>query len=85
MAETPEQKLEKGNAIWDMTQSTGWQIIKNQIESEIEIETNELLDCPAEEVEQHRAAVKAYKKVLDMVETAEKEKQEAAESIREKE
>lgn len=84
MAETPEQKLEKGNAIWDMTQSTGWQIIKSQIEAEIDIETKELLDCPVEEVEQHRAAIKAYNKVLGMVENAEVEKQQAAETLRKK-
>lgn len=65
-----------------MTQTEGWQIIKSQIEAEIEIETKDLLDCPVEEVEQHREAVKAYKRVLNMVETAEKEKQQAAEAVR---
>lgn len=65
-----------------MTQTEGWQIIKKQIEAEIEIETNDLLDCPVEEVEKHRAAILAYKRILSMVETAEKEKQEAAENLR---
>jgi len=65
-----------------MTQTEGWQIIKSQIEEEAKIETDELLDCPDDEVKEHRGAIKAYKKVLSMVETAEKQKQEAAEALR---
>lgn len=83
MADTIEQKLEKGKAVWEMTQSAGWQIIKSQIEAEIEIETKDLLDCPVEEDTQHKEAIKAYKKVLGMVETAEREKEEAAKTLRE--
>jgi len=82
MTDTPEAKLEKGQAVWEMTQTEGWQIIKSQIEEEAKIETDELLDCPDDEVKEHRGAIKAYKKVLSMVETAEKQKQEAAEALR---
>lgn len=77
-----EEKLEKGQAVWEMTQTEGWQVIKSQIEAEAKIETDELLDCPEDEVKEHRGAIKAYRKVLSMVETAEKEKQEAAENLR---
>lgn len=84
MTDTAEQKLEKGQKVWEMTQTEGWSIIKSQIEAEIEIETKDLLDCPVEEVEQHRTAIKTYNKVLGMVETAEKQKLEAAEALRDK-
>lgn len=76
-----EQKLNKGTAIWEMTQTEGWQIIRSQIANEIDIETTDLLDCPIDEVIQHRETIKAFKKVLEMVETAEKEKIEAANAL----
>ncbi len=77
-----DEKLDKGNKVWEMTQTEGWQIIKSQVEDEARIETDELLDCPEDEVKEHRGAIKAYRKVLSMVETAEKEKQEAAKAVR---
>ena len=82
MTDKNEEKREKGQAVWEMTQTEGWQVIKSQIEAEAKIETDELLDCPEDEVKEHRGAIKAYRKVLSMVETAEKEKQEAAENLR---
>lgn len=82
MADTIEQKLEKGKAVWEMTQTQGWQIIKSQLEAEIEIETKDLLDCPIEEDTEHKERIKAYKIVLGMVETAEREKEDAAETLR---
>ncbi len=82
MTDKNEEKLEKGQKVWEMTQTEGWQVIKKQIEEEAKIETNELLDCPDDEIKEHRGAIKAYNKVLSMVETAEKEKQEAAEAVR---
>lgn len=82
MTDKNEEKLEKGQEVWEMTQTQGWQIIKSQIEAEAKIETDELLDCPDDEIKEHRGAIKAYNKVLNMVETAEKEKQQAAENLR---
>lgn len=82
MTDKIDEKLEKGQRVWEMTQTEGWQIIKSQIEAEAKIETNELLDCPDEEIKEHRGAIKTYNKVLSMVETAEKEKLEAAEAAR---
>ena len=82
MTTTNEDKLEIGKAVWEMTQTAGWQHIRGKIEAEAEIETNELLDCPEEEVKEHRGAIKAFRKVISMVETAEKEKVEAAEAVR---
>lgn len=82
MTDKIEEKLEKGQKVWEMTQTAGWQIIKCQIEAEAKIETTDLLDCPDGEIKEHRGAIKAYNKVLSMVETAEKEKQQAAEAVR---
>lgn len=84
MIDIAEQKLEKGQKVWEMTQTEGWSIIKSQIEEEAKIETDELLDCPEDEVKEHRGAIKAYRKVISMVETAEKQKLEAAEALRDK-
>lgn len=81
MAETTEEKLETGRAIWEMTQTEGWQILKRQIDAEIELEVEDLIDCPIEEDMEHKMAIKAYKKVLSIVETAENEKQEAAQTL----
>lgn len=80
---TNEQKLEIGRAVWEMTQTEGWQIISQKIEEEIQIETTELLDCPIKEDLEHKQLIKAYKKVLRMVETVLAEKDEAAENVRE--
>ncbi|MDD2822806.1 MAG: hypothetical protein PHQ59_01870 [Candidatus Daviesbacteria bacterium] len=82
MSKTNEEKLEQGQRVWEMTQTEGWQIIKSQIEAEAKIETDDLLDCPDNEIKEHRGAIKAYNKVLSMVETAQKEKVEAAEAVR---
>lgn len=84
MAETNEQKFEEGLAILDMTKTKGWQILKDKIEKEIEIEVNDILDCEPEQYIQHREAIRAYKKILSMVETALQDKEEAAEAMREK-
>ncbi|KKU71154.1 MAG: hypothetical protein UX97_C0011G0003 [Candidatus Beckwithbacteria bacterium GW2011_GWA2_47_25] len=81
MAETAEEKLETGRAIWEMTQTEGWQILKRQIDAEIELEVEDLTDCPIEEDMEHKMAIKAYKKVLSIVETAENEKKEAAQTL----
>lgn len=81
MPETTEEKLETGRAIWEMTQTEGWQILKRQIDAEIELEVEDLIDCPIEEDMEHKMAIKAYKKVLSMVETAENEKKEAAQTL----
>ncbi|OGE29534.1 hypothetical protein A3C29_05180 [Candidatus Daviesbacteria bacterium RIFCSPHIGHO2_02_FULL_40_16] len=81
MAETAEEKLETGRAIWEMTQTEGWQILKRQIDAEIELEVEDLTDCPIEEDMEHKMAIKAYKKVLSIVETAENEKKEASQTL----
>ncbi|KKU34722.1 MAG: hypothetical protein UX50_C0013G0002 [Candidatus Beckwithbacteria bacterium GW2011_GWA1_46_30] len=82
MAETPEEILEKGKAIWEMEQTEGWQILKGQIEQEIELEVQDLINCPIEEDMEHKMAIKAYKIVLGMVDTARKEQEEAAAQLR---
>src|SRR3989344_4806310 len=79
MAETPEEILEKGKAIWEMEQTEGWQILKGQIEQEIELEVQDLINCPIEEDMEHKMAIKAYKIVLGMVDTARKDKKETEE------
>jgi len=62
----------------------GWRILAARIGKEIEIEVNEMLDCEPDQYVQHRESIRAYKKILNMVETALQEKEEAAEAMREK-
>jgi len=70
MTNIPEEKFEPGREIWEMTQTAGWQILCQQIAQEIELETNELLDCPLSEDVEHKQMIKAYKKVLSIVESS---------------
>lgn len=70
MTNTPEENFEPEREIWEMTQTAGWQILCQQIAQEIELETNELLDCPLSEDVEHKQMIKAYKKVLSMVESS---------------
>lgn len=77
-----DEKLERGRAVWEMTQTEGWQIIKGLIDKEVEIETKDLLDCPVEEDLEHKQLIKAYKKVLSMVNGVIKERDETAQSLR---
>lgn len=83
MPQTNEEKFDKGLAVSEMTKSKGWQILKERIEKEIEIEVNDILDCEPDQYIQHREAIRAYKKILSMVETSLQEKEEAAEAMRE--
>ena len=82
MTLTNEEKLERGRAIWEMTQTEGWQILSSLIAEEIQIETNELLECPIKEDLEHKQLIKAYKKVLSMVENLLAQRDEAAQNVR---
>jgi hypothetical protein len=82
MPETDQQKFDRGLAILEMTKTEGWQILKKEIEQEIEIEVQEILDCEPDQFLQHREAIRAYKKILSKVETALTGKEEAAEAMR---
>jgi hypothetical protein len=82
MANDIDEKLERGRAVWEMTQTEGWQIIKSLVNKEIDIETKDLLDCPVEEDLEHKQMIKAYKKVLSMVESVIKERDETAQDLR---
>ncbi len=77
MTNTPDENFEPGREIWEMTQTTGWQILCQQILQEIELETNELLDCPLSEDVEHKQMIKAYKKVLNIVEGSLQKREEA--------
>lgn len=74
---TPDEKIEQGREVWEMTQTAGWQIIRQQIEQEMQLEITELLDCPLAEDVEHKQMIKAYKKVLSMVEGALQKREEA--------
>ena len=80
--DTVDEKLERSRAVWEMTQTEGWQIIKGLIDREIEIETNDLLECPVAEDLEHKQMIKAYRKVLNMVESVIKERDETAQNLR---
>lgn len=72
-----DEKIEQGREVWEMTQTAGWQIIRQQIDREIQLETNELLDCPLSEDVEHKQMIKAYRKVLNMVEGTLQKREEA--------
>lgn len=82
MAISIDEKLDRGRAVWEMTQTEGWQIIKSLIDQEIEIESKDLLDCPIEEDLEHKQMIKAYRKVLSMVDSIIKERDETAQDLR---
>lgn len=82
MASSIDEKLDRGRAVWEMTQTEGWQIIKSLIDQEIEIESKDLLDCPIEEDLEHKQLIKAYRKVLSMVDSVIKERDETAQDLR---
>jgi len=82
MASSIDEKLDRGRAVWEMTQTEGWQIIKGLIDQELEIESKDLLDCPIEEDLEHKQMIKAYRKVLSMVDSVIKERDETAQDLR---
>ena len=82
MTDSIDQKLDRGRAVWEMTQTEGWNIIKSLIDQELEIESKDLLDCPIEEDLEHKQMIKAYRKVLSMVDSVIKEREETAQNLR---
>ncbi len=82
MTDSIDQKLDRGRAVWEMTQTEGWQIIKSLIDQELEIESKDLLDCPTEEDLEHKQMIKAYRKVLSIVDSVIKERDETAQNLR---
>ena len=82
MASSIDEKLDRGRAVWEMTQTEGWNIIKSLINQELEIESKDLLDCPIEEDLEHKQMIKAYRKVLSMVDSVIKERDETAQDLR---
>ena len=82
MIDSIDQKLDRGRAVWEMTQTEGWNIIKSLIDQELEIESKDLLDCPIEEDLEHKQMIKAYRKVLSMVDSVIKERDETAQNLR---
>ena len=82
MTDSIDQKFDRGRAVWEMTQTEGWQIIKSLIDQELEIESKDLLDCPIEEDLEHKQMIKAYRKVLSMVDSVIKERDETAQNMR---
>lgn len=82
MVSSIDEKLDRGRAVWEMTQTEGWQIIKSLIDQEIEIESKDLLDCPIEEDLEHKQLIKAYRKVLSLVDSVIKERDETAQDLR---
>ena len=82
MASSIDEKLDRGRAVWEMTQTEGWQIIKSLIDQELEIESKDLLDCPIEEDLEHKQMIKAYRKVFSMVDSVIKERDETAQDLR---
>lgn len=93
MAGTNEEKFDTGLAVLEMTRTDGWRWLEEKIKEELRIEYSELREFEitgktaeqiASEYLQHRANANAYEKILSMVETAVKGKEEAADAMREK-
>jgi|GEM_PF-1361686 len=82
MTDNIDEKLDRGRAVWEMTQTEGWNIIKSLIDQELEIESKDLLDCPIEEDLEYKQMIKAYRKVLSMVDSVIKERDETAQNLR---
>jgi len=82
MTDNIDEKLDRGRAVWEMTQTEGWNIIKSLIDQELEIESKDLLDCPIEEDLEHKQMIKAYRKVLSMVDSVIKERDETTQNLR---
>lgn len=85
--ETNEKKFEAGLAVLEMARTAGWKWLEGKIREELAIEYKELRELEiagktSEEIAsdylQHRANANAYEKVLNLVEIAIKEKDEAA-------
>lgn len=83
-----EEKFEAGLAVLEMSRTAGWKLLEVKIRQEILIEYDELREFEvagktAEEIAseylQHRANANAYEKILTLVDTAIREKDEAAE------
>lgn len=83
-----EEKFEAGLAVLEMARTAGWKWMEGKIRQELSMEYGELREFEvigktAEEIAseylQHRANANAYEKILTLVDTAIREKDEAAE------
>jgi len=90
---TNEQKFETGLAVLEMSRTAGWKWLEAKIQKEIVFEFQELREMEiagktaeqiASEYLQHRANVNAFEKILNIVELAVSEKEEAAEAMNQK-
>jgi hypothetical protein len=90
---TNEQKFETGLAVLEMARTAGWKWLETKIREEIAIDLQELREMEiaektAEQIAsdylQHRANLNAFEKILNMVETAVREKDEAADAMNQK-
>lgn len=82
-----EEKFEAGLAVLEMARTAGWKWLEGKIKQELSMEYGELREFEiagktaegiASEYLQHRANANAYEKILSMVDTAIREKDEAA-------
>lgn len=85
-----EEKFEAGLAVLEMVRTAGWKWLEGKIRQELSMEYGELREFEvvgktAEEIAseylQHRANANAYEKILTLVDTAIREKDEAADSM----
>lgn len=88
-----EQKFETGLAVLEMARTAGWKWLEAKIRKEIDIASRELLEMEivgetseqiASEYLQQRAVINAFEKILNLVETAVREKDEVAEAMNQK-
>lgn len=90
---TDEQKFETGLAVLEMARTAGWKWLEAKIKEEVALSWQELREMEiagktaeqiASEYLQHKANINAFEKILNLVETAVREKDEAAEAMNKK-
>jgi len=78
-----EKRIEKGQAIEEMTMMEGWKILEAWLKNQIDTNIGIILKCPKEEMPEGRGYIKAYKSVLLQVERWIKDREKAYQKIEE--
>lgn len=78
-----EARIQKGQAVEEMTLMEGWKVLEGWIKSQIDTNIGMILKCPKEEMPEGRGYIKAYKSVILQAERWVKEKDRAYQKIKE--
>ena len=78
-----EARIQKSQAIEEMTLIEGWKILEQWIKNQIDTNLEVILKCPKEEMPEGRGYIKAYKSILLQVERWLRDKDRAYQRIKE--